>query len=390
MCYMIITPNKMKQLDDFFNSIYFNSKQQIENCTNSKQLFEIYENLLQNVGSKWGITLINDMYAFIYTSLAKKKHSEKLNNIHKLESLKPIIEIDKLYVLANKNGINSTEYLNAKEKYLNKYGDRCLQELKLETITMNTDKNMLDNYILNYVPSDIKESFYFENKKEPYVLKCAKKGIFNRELSRMNRTRLYGLARTIFLKIGNNFSIDNIIENERDIFYLYIDEITDCLNSAKSMNHIVKKRKKLYEDYAKLPAFTRLIFSSKIIDKTPVNTQNNENCEYASEFIGTASSHGKIKGEVLLIDKPNLNIDTTDKILVTQVTDPGWVFLIQKSKGVITQKGSLLSHTAIITRELKKPSIVGVNNITNALKTGDIIEMDGTTGIINIIKRKQT
>ena len=68
------------------------------------------------------------------------------------------------------------------------------------------------------------------------------------------------------------------------------------------------------------------------------------------------------------------------------MTDPGWVFLLATAKGIISEKGSLLSHTAIISRELKIPSIVGVNNLLNTIKSGDIIEMDGTTGIINIIK----
>ena len=71
------------------------------------------------------------------------------------------------------------------------------------------------------------------------------------------------------------------------------------------------------------------------------------------------------------------------------MTDPGWVFLLATAKGVIAEKGSLLSHTAIISRELKIPSIVGVNNLLNTIKSGDIVEMDGTTGIISIIKESE-
>ena len=71
------------------------------------------------------------------------------------------------------------------------------------------------------------------------------------------------------------------------------------------------------------------------------------------------------------------------------MTDPGWVFLLATAKGIISEKGSLLSHTAIISRELKIPSIVGVNNLLNTIKSGDIIEMDGTTGVINIVKKEE-
>ncbi|MBP8968366.1 MAG: hypothetical protein KBG42_03690 [Lachnospiraceae bacterium] len=79
--------------------------------------------------------------------------------------------------------------------------------------------------------------------------------------------------------------------------------------------------------------------------------------------------------------------DVKDKILVTKMTDPGWVFLLASAKGVISEKGSLLSHTAIISRELNIPSVVGVDRLTDTVKTGDLIRMDGGTGKIEILGR---
>ena len=74
-----------------------------------------------------------------------------------------------------------------------------------------------------------------------------------------------------------------------------------------------------------------------------------------------------------------------DKIVVTKMTDPGWVFLLVQAKGIITEKGSLLSHTAIISRELSIPAVVGVKDIVLKLKDGDRVSMDGSTGVINLI-----
>ena len=70
------------------------------------------------------------------------------------------------------------------------------------------------------------------------------------------------------------------------------------------------------------------------------------------------------------------------------MTDPGQVFLLATAKGVISEKGSLLSHTAIISRELKIPSIVGVENVLDIIKTGDTIKMDANTGTIEIIRKE--
>ena len=61
-------------------------------------------------------------------------------------------------------------------------------------------------------------------------LKKAKLGIYNREISRLNRTRIFGLARSIFLKIGEILVKEERIEKREDIFYLFLEEINekDC------------------------------------------------------------------------------------------------------------------------------------------------------------------
>ena len=105
---------------------------------------------------------------------------------------------------------------------------------------------------------------------------------------------------------------------------------------------------------------------------------------------GIASSTGKVIGEILVIDEPSLSIDSTDKIIVTKSTDPGGGFLIQHAKGIVAEKGSLLSHTAIISRELHKPAVVNVKDCTRILKTGDIVELDADTGIVKILEKSVT
>ena len=71
------------------------------------------------------------------------------------------------------------------------------------------------------------------------------------------------------------------------------------------------------------------------------------------------------------------------------MTDPGWVFLLVNAKGVIAEKGSILSHTAIISREIGIPSIVGVEDVTSIIHSGDLIKMDALTGKIEIVKRSK-
>ena len=67
------------------------------------------------------------------------------------------------------------------------------------------------------------------------------------------------------------------------------------------------------------------------------------------------------------------------------MTDPGWVFLMISAAGLVVEKGSLLSHTAIIGRELGVPTVVGLPGATVRTKTGDIIKVNGQTGIVEMV-----
>ena len=140
--------------------------------------------------------------------------------------------------------------------------------------------------------------------------------------------------------------------------------------------------------FESIPAYTRLVFAEKVFDKTGHITKSYSN-RTQNELSGIATSTGMAEGEILIVENPELDMDTTGKILVTKSTDPGWVFLIQNAAGIIAEKGSLLSHTAIISRELHKPAIVNVKDCTQILKTGDYVKMNAETGIIHIVKKEE-
>ena len=191
----------------------------------------------------------------------------------------------------------------------------------------------------------------------------------------------------MFLEIGKNFVKEKKIRKVEDIFYLDIEEIVN--NKKVDLKKLISNRKKEYTIYEELPNYSRLIFTNKEFDKSHkrVNQVKKEISKNILEGIPT--SNGIVEGEALVIDNINKKYNVKDKILITKMTDPGWVFLLATAKGVIAEKGSLLSHTAIISREIKIPSIVGVDDATNIIKTGDYIRMDADKGKIEIIKRRK-
>ena len=66
-------------------------------------------------------------------------------------------------------------------------------------------------------------------------------------------------------------------------------------------------------------------------------------------------------------------------------TDPGWILLFAGAAGVVVERGSVLSHSAIVARELGIPAVVSVAGLTSWLTTGDLIEVNGTSGVVTRI-----
>ena len=390
--------NKFIEVNDYFYT-HFNDK------LSNKQIIKLYSLIKDELLSSWDITLVNDLYSFIYTGLLKKRlnkkkyNEEKINDyisgITNIESLKPIKSLIELAY--NKDKLSKKEYKLLYDNYIFKYGDRNLEELKLESETFRTNNKLLDRKIKEYRKDKNKLSIIYNdlNKEKDikikedfitrFISKRAMQGIKNREISRLNRSRIYGMVRSMFLGISKNLVKEKRLRKKEDIFYLTIDEV---FNYKKyDLKRIVNTRKKEYKMFYALPSYSRLIFTNKEFDKN--HKRINKIVKEIEKNIleGIPTSNGKVSGEALVIEDINQKYDVKDKILITKMTDPGWVFLLINSKGVIAEKGSILSHTAIISREIKIPSIVGVENATNVIKTGDYIEMDAYTGRIKILKR---
>ena len=375
---LVTCPKKMNSLNTYFDSNIENYRQKVEDCKTIEDLITTYEFVLNDLANQWDITLVNDMYTFIFTALSGKNGKAKLSNIKNLKSMEPAIEFNKLIECYKDFGIG--DKLSSMEKdYINNYGDRCPNELKLETITYRTNPELLREHIIK---SSVIEtcSNNKDNEYKGIFIKRAKLGISNREISRLNRTKIFGITRDIMIRIGKKLCELDYIEDYRDVMYLNMSE----LNTNTCKKDIVRERKELYKNYSTLPNASRLVFDIGIINKNKVVNScgvvvNNK------ELSGTASSVGRVTGEVIVIEQPDISIDTTNKIIVCKSTDPGWVFLIKNCIGIIAERGSLLSHTAIISRELNKPAIVNVDNATRLLSSGDRIELDAINEKIKIL-----
>jgi len=193
-----------------------------------------------------------------------------------------------------------------------------------------------------------------------------------REQFKMSLLIPYAHIRFLTLEIAKRFQISNEL-----IFWLSDQEILeknfDVSLASERLNRC-NKAKGLY-----LPTIIELSRLKDILET--------KDLPGVKTFQGESLSSGIVFGEVRIVLNPE-NVVTDNwpenTILVAESTDPGWTGLFLKSKGIIVEKGGVLSHCAIVAREMNLPAISGIKQCHFKLKDGDKLWLDGNNGRITL------
>ncbi|MCX6785122.1 MAG: PEP-utilizing enzyme [Candidatus Komeilibacteria bacterium] len=177
--------------------------------------------------------------------------------------------------------------------------------------------------------------------------------------------------------------------------YLNLEELNSLLSKGSIDDQIIKQRKNAYGlglFKGKLKMFNYK--DSAALANKFYNFERKQYQKAAKEITGIPVSGGLVRGKVIIA--PMLDRKEAEKvakkmkagdILVAQSTNPDLMILCKKAAAIITNQGGLLSHAAIISREMGKPCIVGTVLATKVLKNGDLIEVNANQGVIKIIKK---
>ena len=130
------------------------------------------------------------------------------------------------------------------------------------------------------------------------------------------------------------------------------------------------------QKFAQVRNFPRVIDSRGKILSTPA--RKTREGELSGEPISPGTARGRVKVLLTPDEKPVL----PGEILVTRATDPGWTPLFLNAAAIVLEVGGLLQHGALVAREYGKPCVAGIENITSLLKDGQMIEVDGSNGIL--------
>jgi rifampicin phosphotransferase len=210
-----------------------------------------------------------------------------------------------------------------------------------------------------------------------------------REAARSELTRVMSILRAFARRAGELTGLED------EVFYLTMDELLIVLEGDTQVCRYIPQRKETYARYCAVPPYPPVIsgrfdpfqWAADPDRRSDVYDAHRGLPRPTSNVItGFAGAAGEVEGLVRIIDRvEDGHLLHPGEVLVTLVTNVGWTPLFPRAAAIVTDVGAPLSHAAIVARELGIPAVVGCNEATMRLKTGDRVRVNGGTGTVEII-----
>lgn len=301
-------------------------------------------------------------------------------------------------------------FLEEVRQYLRRWGFRCMNELKLEEPTLRDRPAFLFTMIKNYLrQADLDVEAMERREKEKraaaervvderlsfarrpfyrFVMRETRRHVKNRENMRFARTRSYGLVRELLNAIGRKLEQRGVLDHWHDVYYLVLDEVfgyIDGTTACTDLRGLAAVRKAEFERFRGLPEPDDRIVTLGAVHAGNVLTRPAPALVGDGKTLrGTPCCPGVVTGKVRVIRSPKDDMTLDGEILVAARTDPGWVPLYPSASGLLIERGSLLSHSSIVARELGLPTIVNIPELIARLKDGMTVTMDAGQGVVTV------
>jgi rifampicin phosphotransferase len=412
------------------------------------ELMRYYRDLERQLLRQWDAPLVNDFFAMIFYGLLRKlasswcnDHDSSLQNdlligegdiisaepAKRIKAMAQIALPNPALIDALTNGdamqlareIRAADGFNTQYRaYLEKFGDRCLDELKLESPTLHDDPLPLLRSIghmakrLQLHPESLQHnddqtrlqanqrveqalsSQPFRRLLFKWILKHTRARVSSRENLRFERTRIFGRVRLIIVEFGKRLHNLDLLDNPRDVFYLQIEELlgfAEGTSATTNLRVLCAQRKREFACYetSAAPA-TRFETHGMVYHAQNYQGAESTDVIHGESAQGIGCCPGIVRGRVRVVRDPRGAELQQGEILVAERTDPGWIMLFPAAAGLLVEHGSLLSHSAIVAREMGIPAVVALSGVTSWLQSGDWVEMDGRSGSVRKIQAPES
>jgi pyruvate,water dikinase len=302
---------------------------------------------------------------------------------------------------------------DAIRRYIARYGDRVIGELKLETITLREDPAFLVEVVRNYIAREdldpdallareqrmraeaeatVRAALEGRDRaKFDGVVGAVRSAVKHRENMRLARTRAFGLYRDVYRALGRRLHAVGQLAEPRDVFFLTVEEI-EAYHEGRAvtadLKPIVAARAAEFAAHATGPEPPHHFHT-----RGPVYHGNRfEGPERplpeGRVLRGVGCYPGVVEAPLRVILSPEEELSVNGRILCTVRTDPGWAPLFPTTRGILVERGSTLSHSAVVARELGIPAVVGVPGLLAVVRDGERVRLDGGAGTVERLEEE--
>jgi pyruvate,water dikinase len=207
-----------------------------------------------------------------------------------------------------------------------------------------------------------------------------------RESPKFFAVRMFGLLRTPLLQAGAELVRTGELQQPDDLFYLSFNEIKEfSVQDPRDWQQIIAGRREANLRETMRRQVPRLLLSDGRAFYEGITSTNHA----ANMLNGSPVSPGSVEGLVRVVLNPRQANLRPGEILVCPGTDPSWTPLFLSAGGLVMEVGGMMTHGAVVAREYGIPAIVGVDQATRRLHTGQKIRIDGSTGLIQLLDMEE-
>jgi phosphohistidine swiveling domain-containing protein len=318
--------------------------------------------------------------------------------------------------------------------FLTRYGMRGIAEIDIGRPRWREDPSALFDALRGYlgIPSEASPEAAFRQggqraaaarerllqlyRRTPHgALKALLiRGVTNRyrELGGLRETpkffivRILGYFRQALLTAGARLADSDVLSRPDDVMFLRLEDLAAIGSDAstggttataapvtatvRNWKAVVADRRADYERERRRTQVPRILLSDGTAFHEPPATTARSTQDGPRTLTGSPVSVGSVTGTVRVVLNPRDTRLAPGEILVCRATDPAWTPLFLTAGGLILEVGGMMTHGSVVAREYGLPAVVGVTDATKRLHTGELVQVDGTRGLITVLEAATT
>jgi pyruvate,water dikinase len=304
-------------------------------------------------------------------------------------------------------GVVSPEFTRRWQRFLTEFGMRCPGEVDPATPRPKENPTQIFTQLktmsLSIHGRESSRSYFEESRAKREAAYRALHEIASKKGKRVTKTfeKLYDtwltlggyretpkhyvvtvvdLFRRNALEIARRFVAAGRLDTSQQIFDLTIADIDRArVDTALDLRTLAQDHAVLIHKIRKSKLTARIIDSRGKVFYPPRKAAKD------GELSGVPISPGVVQGHVKVLHTADEKPLLPGEILVARATDPGWTPLFINAAGIILEIGGVLQHGAVVAREYGTPCVSGVDDATNLLQDGQLVEVNGSSGVVRVL-----